>query len=50
MLTALALKVVAPSNAYNAKGLLKIMQLMMIIQLYFLENEILYGDKAEVPE
>ena len=43
------LKVVAPSNAYNAKGLLK-----SCIDddnpVIFLENEILYGQKEEVPE
>jgi len=43
------LKVVAPSNAYNAKGLLK-SAIDDDNPVIFLENEILYGHKAEVPE
>ena len=42
------LKVVAPSNAYNAKGLLK-SAIDDDNPVIFLENEILYGHKAEVP-
>jgi pyruvate dehydrogenase E1 component beta subunit len=42
------LKVVAPSNAYNAKGLLK-SAIDDDNPVIFLENEILYGTKAEVP-
>ena len=42
------LKVVTPSNAYNAKGLLK-SAIDDDNPVIFLENEILYGHKAEVP-
>jgi pyruvate dehydrogenase E1 component beta subunit len=42
------LKVVAPSNAYNAKGLLK-SAIDDDNPVIFLENEILYNYKAEVP-
>ena len=42
------LKVVSPSNAYNAKGLLK-SAIDDDNPVIFLENEILYGHKAEVP-
>ena len=42
------LKVVVPSNAYNAKGLLK-SAIDDDNPVIFLENEILYGYKAEVP-
>ena len=42
------LKVVVPSNAYNAKGLLK-SAIDDDNPVIFLENEILYGHKAEVP-
>ena len=42
------LKVVAPSNAFNAKGLLK-SAIDDDNPIIFLENEILYNDKAEVP-
>ena len=42
------LKVVAPSNSYNAKGLLK-SAINDDNPVIFLENEILYGHKAEVP-
>jgi len=42
------LKVVAPSNAFNAKGLLK-SAIDDDNPVIFLENEILYNDKAEVP-
>jgi len=43
------LKVVTPSNAYNAKGLLK-SSIDDDNPVIFLENEILYGHKAEVPK
>ena len=43
------LKVVTPSNAYNAKGLLK-SAIDDDNPVIFLENEILYGYKDEVPE
>ena len=42
------LKVVSPSNAYNAKGLLK-SAIDDDNPVIFLENEILYGHKADVP-
>ena len=42
------LKVVTPSNAYNAKGLLK-SAIDDDNPVIFLENEILYGHKSEVP-
>ena len=42
------LKVVAPSNAFNAKGLLK-SAIDDDNPVIFLENEILYNDKTEVP-
>lgn len=42
------LKVVTPSNAYNAKGLLK-SAIDDDNPVIFLENEILYGIKSEVP-
>ena len=42
------LKVVAPSNSYNAKGLLK-SAINDDNPVIFLENEILYGYKAQVP-
>ena len=42
------LKVVTPSNAYNAKGLLK-SAIDDDNPVIFLENEILYGQKSEVP-
>ena len=43
------LKVVAPSNAYNAKGLLK-SSINDNNPVIFLENEILYSHKTEVPK
>jgi pyruvate dehydrogenase E1 component beta subunit len=42
------LKVVTPSNAYNAKGLLK-SAIDDDNPVIFLENEILYGQKSKVP-
>ena len=43
------LKVVAPSNAFNAKGLLK-SSIDDDNPVIFLENEILYNQKMDVPE
>jgi pyruvate dehydrogenase E1 component beta subunit len=43
------LKVISPSNPYDAKGLLK----SAIIDddpIIFMESELMYGDKGEVPE
>ncbi len=44
------LKVVSPSNGYDAKGLLK--QAIRYEQdpVMFMESEVMYGDKCEVPE
>jgi pyruvate dehydrogenase E1 component beta subunit len=44
------LKVVSPSNGYDAKGLLK--QAIRYEQdpVMFMESEVMYGDKSEVPE
>jgi len=44
------LKVISPSNGYDAKGLLK--QALRYEQdpVCFLESELMYGDKCEVPE
>ncbi len=43
------LKVVMPSNAYNAKGLLKA-SIRDDNPVIFIENKMLYGDTAPVPE
>jgi len=41
--------IVAPSNPYNAKGLLK-SSIRNNNPVLFLENELTYGDKMEIPE
>ncbi len=43
------LKVVIPSNPYDAKGLLK-SSIRDEDPVIFMESELMYGDKAEVPE
>jgi len=43
------LKVVVPSNPYNAKGLLK-SAIRDNDPVIFMESEVMYGDKGEVPE
>src|SRR6186713_1097441 len=43
------LKVVSPSNGYDAKGLLK-QAIRYEDPVIFMESEVMYGDKGEVPE
>ncbi len=43
------LKVVVPSNPYDAKGLLKA-SIRDEDPVIFMESELMYGDKGEVPE
>lgn len=43
------LKVVVPSNPYDAKGLLK-SSIIDPDPVIFMESEVMYGDKGEVPE
>lgn len=43
------LKVVVPSNPYDAKGLLKA-SILDNDPVIFMESELMYGDKGEVPE
>ncbi|GAA4802730.1 pyruvate dehydrogenase complex E1 component subunit beta [Olivibacter ginsenosidimutans] len=43
------LKVVVPSNPYDAKGLLK-QAILDPDPVIFMESEVMYGDKGEVPE
>src|SRR5665811_2442561 len=43
------LKVVVPSNPYDAKGLLKT-SIRDNDPVIFMESEVMYGDKGEVPE
>jgi pyruvate dehydrogenase E1 component beta subunit len=44
------LKVVSPSNGYDAKGLLKQAIRYEEDPVIFMESEVSYGDKSEVPE
>src|SRR5690348_8245978 len=44
------LKVVSPSNGYDAKGLLKQSIRYEEDPIIFMESEVMYGDKSEVPE
>jgi pyruvate dehydrogenase E1 component beta subunit len=44
------LKVVSPSNGYDAKGLLKQAIRYEEDPIIFMESEVMYGDKSEVPE
>src|ERR1043166_976437 len=44
------LKVVSPSNGYDAKGLLKQSIRYEEDPVIFMESEVSYGDKSEVPE
>src|SRR5438128_3112791 len=44
------LKVVSPSNGYDAKGLLKQAIRYEEDPVTFMESEVMYGDKSEVPE
>ncbi|KAI9450335.1 pyruvate dehydrogenase [Russula earlei] len=44
------LKVVSPSNGYDAKGLLKQAIRYEEDPIMFMESEVMYGDKSEVPE
>lgn len=44
------LKVVSPSNGYDAKGLLKQAIRYEEDPVCFMESELMYGDKSEVPE
>ncbi len=44
------IKVVSPSNGYDAKGLLKQAIRYEEDPVMFMESELMYGDKSEVPE
>ncbi len=44
------LKVVSPSNGYDAKGLLKQSIRFEEDPVIFMESEVMYGEKSEVPE
>ncbi|MBP7346998.1 MAG: pyruvate dehydrogenase complex E1 component subunit beta [Sediminibacterium sp.] len=44
------LKVVSPSNGYDAKGLLKQAIRFEEDPVMFMESEVMYGDKSEVPD
>ena len=44
------LKVVSPSNGYDAKGLLKQAIRYEEDPVVFMESEVMYGDKSEIPE
>ncbi|TAE11162.1 MAG: pyruvate dehydrogenase complex E1 component subunit beta [Bacteroidetes bacterium] len=44
------IKVISPSNGYDAKGLLKQAIRYEKDPVMFMESEVMYGDKSEVPE
>lgn len=44
------LKVVSPSNGYDAKGLLKQSIRFEEDPVIFMESEVMYGDKSEIPD
>lgn len=44
------IKVVSPSNGYDAKGLLKQVIRFEEDPVVFMESELMYGDKSEVPD
>jgi pyruvate dehydrogenase E1 component beta subunit len=44
------LKVVSPSNGYDAKGLMKQALRYENDPIVFMESEVMYGDKSEIPE
>ncbi|MFM8807272.1 MAG: pyruvate dehydrogenase complex E1 component subunit beta [Sphingomonadales bacterium] len=44
------LKVVSPSNGYDAKGLMKQALRYENDPIVFMESEVMYGDKSDVPE
>lgn len=44
------LKVVSPSNGYDAKGLLKQAIRYEEDPIMFMESEVMYGDKSDIPE
>jgi len=44
------LKVISPSNGYDAKGLMKQAIRYEEDPIMFMESEVMYGDKSEVPE
>jgi pyruvate dehydrogenase E1 component beta subunit len=44
------MKVVSPSNGYDAKGLLKQAIRYEEDPVIFMESEVMYGDKSEIPE
>jgi pyruvate dehydrogenase E1 component beta subunit len=44
------LKVVSPSNGYDAKGLMKQALRYENDPIVFMESEVMYGDKSEVPD
>jgi pyruvate dehydrogenase E1 component beta subunit len=44
------MKVVSPSNGYDAKGLLKQSIRYEEDPVIFMESEVMYGDKSEIPE
>ncbi|WP_275427511.1 transketolase C-terminal domain-containing protein, partial [Stenotrophomonas maltophilia] len=43
-------KVVSPSNGYDAKGLLKQAIRYEEDPVIFMESEVMYGDKSDVPD